>query len=212
VPASPSFERTRALIAKGLRVTAASRDLDAYRDAIGDRLSGEWLGGFARSGTLLARFTAMSVAVEDGRGVAVDEYGESAVALVGRGDHVEFTKRATSGDRLVFVGRRHEGAIAGIVYEHPRVPIGVFWLARVEQLTVETADALRGKIHVTSSRVRALAAAYGVLWCGVIGGAMFAPPVAIGSCAALGVAALVAYAPRLRHEIRAWQRELDGVV
>jgi hypothetical protein len=34
----------------------------------------------------------------------------------------------------------------------------------------------------------------------------------IGSCAALGVTALVARAPRLRREIRAWQRELDGVV
>jgi len=154
----------------------------------------------------------MSVAVEDGRGVAVDEYGESAVALVARGDAVAFSKHYESGELLTFLGRIHDGAIAGILYERRESPLGVFWIAPADRLTAETADALRGKIHITSSRIRALAVAYGALWCGVIGGAMFAPPVAIGSCAALGVTALVARAPRLGREIRAWERELDGVV
>jgi hypothetical protein len=205
--ADDPFDRTRTMIARGLGVAIAPRELDAYRDPAGERVGGEWLGGFAQTGTLLARYTAMSMSVDDDRGAAMDEYGESTLRIVARGGELAFDKRYASGDRFVFHGRAVDGAIAGIWYQTAGAPLGVFWLARVDRLAASTADALRGKIHVTSKRLRWLGIAY-LTMCAGVSATLFVPTVGLASITALAITAGLSRTPWLRSEIAAWQREL----
>jgi hypothetical protein len=149
---SAPHDRTRALIMKGLVRSIGRRGEpgEIYRDGMAPTLDGDWLGGFAQDRTVLTSMTAVSVTAAsarfaEGGGVMIDRYGESRLTTFARrDDRVAFTKEYLGGARFHYLGRLHDGEIAGYWQDDQyEMNAGVFWFTRADRVDDSTLDEFR---------------------------------------------------------------------
>ena len=208
-----ALERTQRLITGRLGVTiGAPQARDAYREAQGTSLDGEWLGGFAQAGVVLHTVSAVSARIEGDGGAMIDEYGESTLVGVTRaGDRVEFAKHYAV-QRLVYVGRLGDGVLSGYWYSALRPQFaGVFWLTRADRLDEATLATFRKRVRSTSPRRAVVRIALPAL--------MLTPLVAMMGTSILALLAAIAAnvgffgllrlrTDRMRREAQAWRTTL----
>lgn len=202
------------LIGRQLGVELGERAGDAYRDASGELLEGEWLGAFAQPSVILNKVTPVSLRIEGGGGRSIDEYGEARLE-VSRDETTERIEIRKDYGRFAgefaYVGRMHEGTLAGYWFSTLRPDFaGVFWMARADRLAPEVAERLRRGVRRSSPK-RALlrAAMMAVLIAGVVGVRL----VPVLGFVAVGLAALFLLVLRrrtdnLRREVELWRRQL----
>jgi hypothetical protein len=202
------------LIGRELGVELGERTGDAYRDATGELLDGEWLGAFAQPSVILNKVTPVSLRIDGREGRSIDEYGEARldVSIEPVHDRIEIRKDyGRLGGEFVYVGRMHEGTLAGYWYSTVRPQFaGVFWMARADRLAPEVGERLRRRVRRNSPK-RALlkAAMMSLLIAGVVG-VRLVP--ALGFVVlGLGVAFVLVLAQRTRNlgrEVELWRRQL----
>lgn len=151
-----AYEATHARITSRLGFAIGLRDRDAYRDAGGTRLAGEWLGAFAQPSVFLNKVTPVSARFDESSGAMIDEYGESQLALGRADDRVAFVKQYAR-QSFQYVGRLGDGTLAGYWYSTARPEFaGVFWLQRAELFDEPTLAMFRRRVRSSSPR-RAIA-------------------------------------------------------
>jgi hypothetical protein len=145
-------DRTRALLEQHLGVGLGVDSGDAYRDARGKLLDGEWLGAFAQPGVITNTVTAVSATLSASGGRMVDEYGASDVAILSiRDGRVEMRKAYSEAlnKQFVYVGRLGDGTFAGYWYSRALPWFrGGFHFTRADRMPAEARDRLR--VHVRS--------------------------------------------------------------
>jgi len=201
------------LIGKQLGLELGERAGDAYRDASGELLEGEWLGAFAQPSVILNMVTPVSLRIAGEGGQCIDEYGEATLAVTReQDDRIEIRKDyGRMAGQFVYVGRMHEGTLAGYWYSEVRPEFaGVFWMARADRLADEVAERLRRRVRRTSPR-RALlkAAMMSLLIAGAVGMRLYPVLgfVALGA-AVVFLLVLSQRTENLRREVDLWRRQL----
>jgi len=201
-------ERTRALIGRQLGLELGERAGDAYRDASGELLDGEWLGAFAQPSVILNKVTPVSLRIDGAAGRSIDEYGEAQldVSVEPTRERIEIRKEyGRIGGEFMYVGRMHEGTLAGYWYSAVRPQFaGVFWMARADRLAPEVAERLRRRVRRNSPKRSLLRAAMiSTLIVGAVG-VRLVPLLGFVALALAGVFLLV-----LKHRSEALQREVE---
>lgn len=204
---SPTLsESTRDFLAARLGVAWTTRMI-GYRESASETLSGHWIGAFAQPAVVLNSVSGMSLAVEGGRGIARDEYGESSIVLLEDDDgRVAFVKRYAK-QSYVYVGTIQGGMLAGY-WVSTRLPDfgGVFCMVREEDLDLATLAAMRHKVLPTSTRRFASYLLVGALFLGLC----MSP--ALGRWTFMGILVVVAFAVAHDGLQRARKRRLSAQV
>ena len=205
-----AYDLTYQRITRGLGFAIGLRDRDAYRDSLGVRLAGEWLGAFAQPSVLLNKVTPISARFDEVTGAMIDEYGESRLTLTEpAGDRVDFVKQYAT-QSFHYHGFLGDGTLAGYWYSHARIEFtGVFWLQRAELFDEATSEMFRRRVRSSSPRRVVAQIALPVLFIGPV--FAFPYPAVLASTIAANGALLWLIRRRMRdlqREVALWRADL----